>query len=140
MAYVAQHTPNLPMYNEKSMRLTGTIFAVADCKVSSKRRTSINRFKLVLLRSTKPCIYSLVFFVFVVFADQASTQCVDPPENGNWINADSNTRSLTRAELRFTCQDQILNGQPYPPGPPWHICGASAAQAIATGEKSVAKG
>ena len=47
--------------------------------------------------------------------------CAEQPEDGSWVNSDPNTRSLTRAELRFTCQDQILNGQPYPPGPPWHM-------------------
>lgn len=47
--------------------------------------------------------------------------CAAQPENGNWINTDPNTRSLTRIQLRFVCQDQILNGQPYPPGPPWYV-------------------
>jgi hypothetical protein len=54
-------------------------------------------------------------------ARPARALCVQPQEEGHWTNDDPNTRSLTRAELRFTCQDQILNGQPYPPGPPWHI-------------------
>src|SRR5829696_9214700 len=47
--------------------------------------------------------------------------CVVQREEGKWRNADAATRSITRIELRFTCQDQILNGEPYPPGPPWHI-------------------
>lgn len=47
--------------------------------------------------------------------------CIQPREEGRWRNADPNTRSLTRAELRFVCQDQILNGEPYPPGPPWYM-------------------
>jgi hypothetical protein len=50
-----------------------------------------------------------------------AAQCLVQPENGNWINTDPNTRSLTRIQVRFTCQDQILNGEPYPPGPPWHV-------------------
>ena len=54
-------------------------------------------------------------------AQPAAAQCAAQPEDGNWANADPNTPSLTKAELRFTCQDQILNGQPYPPGPPWHM-------------------
>jgi hypothetical protein len=37
------------------------------------------------------------------------------------VNTDPNTNSITRIQLRFVCQDQILNGQPYPPGPPWYI-------------------
>jgi len=52
--------------------------------------------------------------------------CAAQPENGSWVNTDANTRSLTRIELRFNCQDVILNGQPFPPGPPWrvHVFGA----------------
>ena len=46
--------------------------------------------------------------------------CASQPEAGNWFNVDSNTRSLTRVNLRFVCQDQVLNGQPYPPGPSWY--------------------
>lgn len=48
-------------------------------------------------------------------------QCIQPQEEGSWVNADANTRSLTRIQLRFVCQDQIHNGQPYPPGPPWYV-------------------
>ena len=54
-------------------------------------------------------------------ARPAHALCAAQPEEGNWANADPNTRSLTSAVLRFTCQDQVLNGQPYPPGPPWHM-------------------
>ncbi len=48
-------------------------------------------------------------------------QCMVPTEVGQWVNADANTRSLTRVEIRFVCQDQVLNGQPYPPGPPFYV-------------------
>lgn len=51
----------------------------------------------------------------------AAGQCLAQDEDGNWENVDSNTRSLTRIQLRFVCQDQILNGEPYPPGPPWWV-------------------
>ncbi|MCG6902184.1 MAG: hypothetical protein LJE68_05830 [Rhodobacter sp.] len=54
-------------------------------------------------------------------AHTASAICLAQPENGNWRNIDSNTRSITRATIRFQCQDQILNGRPYPPGAPWYI-------------------
>ena len=47
--------------------------------------------------------------------------CAAQPEDGNWVNTDPNTRSLTRVQLRFICQDQVLNGQLYPPGPPWYM-------------------
>jgi hypothetical protein len=51
----------------------------------------------------------------------AHAQCLAQAEDGTWVNVDPATPSLTKAVLRFTCQDQVLNGQPYPPGPPWHI-------------------
>jgi hypothetical protein len=46
--------------------------------------------------------------------------CILPQEEGSWQNTDPNTRSLTRTQLRFVCQDQVLNGELYPPGPPWY--------------------
>lgn len=68
-------------------------------------------------------IFALVLMAF--FHQSAHALCSQPPEEGNWRNSDQNTNSLTRIQLRFVCQDQILNGQPYPPGPPWytHIFG-----------------
>lgn len=73
-------------------------------------------------------IGSLLLFVFV--QEPAHALCLAQPEDGSWINSDPQTRSLTRIELRFNCQDQILNGQPYPPGPPWrvHIWGSCSPQ------------
>lgn len=74
--------------------------------------------------------------------------CAEQPEEGTWINSDPNTRGLTRTVLRFTCQDVILNGQPYPPGPPWHMrlwgacspedCdwGEVGAQSVTIGDRS----
>ncbi|MCP3961001.1 MAG: hypothetical protein GY719_24410 [bacterium] len=47
--------------------------------------------------------------------------CAAQQEDGNWTNVDPNTRGLTRANLRFVCQDLVLNGQLYPPGPPWYV-------------------
>jgi|KBSSwiStaDraftv2_1062776.scaffolds.fasta_scaffold66666_3 hypothetical protein len=64
------------------------------------------------------CSGMLVLFMV---ATPAKAQCIAQQEVGSWVNADPNTRSLTRADLRFTCQDQVLNGEPYPPGPPWHM-------------------
>jgi hypothetical protein len=52
---------------------------------------------------------------------EAFAQCVTPQEQGAWVNADPQTNSITRVQVRFVCQDQILNGQPYPPGPPYYL-------------------
>lgn len=47
--------------------------------------------------------------------------CLSPQEEGQWKNYDSNTRSITKTDIRFVCQDQILNGKPYPPGSPYYV-------------------
>jgi hypothetical protein len=59
--------------------------------------------------------------VVILSAGPAQTSCIQPLEEGHWRNADPNTNSLTRIHLRFVCQDVILNGEPYPPGPPWYV-------------------
>lgn len=59
--------------------------------------------------------------VMVSVPERADALCSTPSEQGDWVNTDPNTRSLTRVKVRFVCQDQILNGQPYPPGPPWYV-------------------
>jgi hypothetical protein len=46
---------------------------------------------------------------------------VTPEEEGAWGNYDSNTRTITQINVRFQCQDQIINGQPYPPGSPYYL-------------------
>ena len=56
-----------------------------------------------------------------LFPWSAHALCAQQQEGGRWRNADPNTDSLTRINLRFVCQDQILNGQLHPPGPPWYI-------------------
>lgn len=48
--------------------------------------------------------------------------CLAPFEEGQWSNIDSDTRGITRVDIRFICQDQILNGVPCcPTGPPYYI-------------------
>ena len=58
--------------------------------------------------------------------EAAFSLCAEQQEDGNWKNADPQTRGITRIKLMFNCQDMILNGEPYPPGPPWkvHLYGA----------------
>ena len=66
-------------------------------------------------------IFLLALLLCALLVQQIYALCLTQPEHGEWVNSDPNTRGLTRADLRFTCQDQVLNGQLYPPGPPWHI-------------------
>lgn len=65
-----------------------------------------------------------------------TVSCIAQDEDGSWRNSDTNTRSLTRAQLRFVCQDVILNGEPYPPGAPWymHLWGACSPSDCDWGE------
>jgi hypothetical protein len=63
-----------------------------------------------------------MLLIFLAAAQSSAyALCVQPEEEGSWRNADPNTNSITRIQLRFVCQDQILNGQLYPPGPPWYV-------------------
>lgn len=62
-----------------------------------------------------------LFCLFLAAPQPLSGLCAAQEEDGNWVNVDSDTRSLTRIELEFVCQDQIINGEPYPPGPPWWV-------------------
>lgn len=46
--------------------------------------------------------------------------CQTQPEEGMWIPPVP-SNGLTRILVRMNCQDLILNGEPYPPGPPWYV-------------------
>jgi hypothetical protein len=59
--------------------------------------------------------------ILIVFALAIMSLCITPPEEGNWINRDSETSGITRVEVQFVCQDVIVNGEPYPPGPPFYV-------------------
>jgi hypothetical protein len=74
-----------------------------------------------VLRPGLPLLVAVSVVAITAGATRSAILCLTPQEEGAWRNADPNTRSLTRVNLRFTCQDQILNGEPYPPGPAWHI-------------------
>jgi len=54
-------------------------------------------------------------------AASASASCLAQSENADWRNVDNDSRSISRAKLRFNCQDLVVNGEPYPPGAPWYI-------------------
>ena len=52
---------------------------------------------------------------------RARAACLEPREVGQWTNVMPDTRSVVSIDLRFICQDHILNGAPYPPGPEWYL-------------------
>ncbi len=72
------------------------------------------------LKGAAPLIAAIALTAIAV-PEPAQASCIQPQEEGSWRNADPNTRSLSRIKLRFVCQDVILNGEPYPPGPPWYV-------------------
>ena len=58
----------------------------------------------------------------------AFAQCVVPFEQGTWFNIDATTRGITKIDVGFTCNDQILcgidaNGNVTcsTPGAPFHV-------------------
>ena len=65
-------------------------------------------------------LLAATFGALAVTQGEAHALCAPAVEQGSWRNADAATRNLTRIDLRFVCQDVILNGQPHPPGPPWY--------------------
>lgn len=87
----------------------------------------MNGHRFDLSHGVRTAIY-LALFVLLSFARPAEAICLVQPESGSWVNVDPNARALARAELEFNCQDTIVNGVPFPPGPPWriHLWGACA--------------
>jgi hypothetical protein len=64
---------------------------------------------------TASVIYTLVMFVI---PEHAEALCVQPQEEGSWQSTDPQMQSLTQIQLGFVCQDQMLNGEPYPS---WYV-------------------
>lgn len=51
----------------------------------------------------------------------AQAVCATPAEAGTWVNYNPNSTGIARVDIRFQCQDQIINGQPYPAGAPYYL-------------------
>lgn len=65
------------------------------------------------------CLSSIGPFVFD--SGSAIASCIFPEEPGSWVNVDANTNAITKAKVRFQCQDLVINGELYPPGFPYYV-------------------
>lgn len=65
--------------------------------------------------------FILGFIMLSFSARRTEASCGTPHEAGRWKNDDASSHGVTHIELRYVCQDQILNGEPYPPGPAWYV-------------------
>ena len=63
----------------------------------------------------------LAYLSSSVPAGAAHAACLEPREAGQWSNLSADTHSLVSIDLRFVCQDRVLNGAPYPPGPAYYV-------------------
>jgi hypothetical protein len=75
--------------------------------------------------AVKQAIVLVMGIATVVTLTMATTKaraaCVEPNEAGEWKNVASQNAAIHKIALRFICQDQVVNGQLYPPGPPWRM-------------------
>jgi hypothetical protein len=60
-----------------------------------------------------------IFMATLFGVQQANALCMTPTEEGIWYNINANTRSITRADVRFVCQDVRYNNQPF--GPSYYV-------------------
>lgn len=74
---------------------------------------------LMLATATLASVVSMASLVVKVSPAQAL--CVTPEEEGSWVNYIPNTPSITKINVSFQCQDQVINGQLYPPGSPYYL-------------------
>ena len=78
--------------------------------------------KFTLLTLVSATLVSIVSMAsLVVKVSPAQALCVTPEEAGSWVNSVPNTRSITQINVRFQCQDQVINGQLYPPVSPYYL-------------------
>src|SRR5712692_7081098 len=71
---------------------------------------------------------ALFFLLLMSLSHPAFAQCVAPFEQGSWSNIDPATRGITKIEVSFSCNDQVLCGVDAngnvtctTPGAPYHL-------------------
>lgn len=81
-------------------------------------------------RNPRGLVQFLAALALSLFLSPAPTvaSCIDPFEDGTWLNDDLNTRGIRRVVVGFTCNDVIhcsvdANGNVHceEPGPPWTV-------------------
>ena len=84
-------------------------------------------------------LFSLLGACLMLFSAPAHALCVSPEAEGEWVSHP--TRGIiAELDVGFLCQDQILNGQPYPPGDPHtlHAFGDCLPTSCDWGERAAA--
>lgn len=67
---------------------------------------------------------------------EAHALCLGVEQEGSWVAHPTRGGIIVEAEIGFLCQDQIINGQPYPPGDPYtaHLWGDCSPTACDWGQ------
>lgn len=53
----------------------------------------------------------LLLISLFAMSGNASASCLAQEMDGTWVNDDPNTRSITKVEINFPCNDVVLNGR-----------------------------
>jgi hypothetical protein len=62
----------------------------------------------------------LCMISFLTLAGTGNAICAKPFVEGEWVEHPDYT-ILSRINISFVCRDQVLNGEVYPPGPPFYM-------------------
>ncbi len=66
-------------------------------------------------------LMSATILVLAFSSIPALALCAQFPFEGVWVNTAPQPVRISSATIEFVCQDQIINGEPYPPGPPYFV-------------------
>jgi hypothetical protein len=56
-------------------------------------------------RKKIPMVGIVCLLATVLVGSAVASMCIVPPEEGNWVNYDPDTRGITRANFRMECRD-----------------------------------
>jgi TolB protein len=66
-------------------------------------------------------LMSMMILLLALSSSPAQALCAVNPFEGTWANSALQPVRISSATIEFVCQDQIINGEPYPPGPPYFV-------------------